>query len=133
MNLIFNIQNIVDTEIYYGTYCIYILGGHYVETNPDFYVQIINIETNEDIELTEYSLKPRDIKKGRKAIKFYSFEINQYGKFQISVHNFKDIIVKDSILEIFPFPFSIPNKIISFIFGKKSKKIELKNIDILIE
>lgn len=133
MNLIFNIQNTVDTEIYYGTYCIYILGGHYVETNPDFYVQIINVETNEDIELTEYSLKPRDIKRGRKAIKFYSFEINQYGKFQISVHNFKDIIVKDSILEVFPFPFSIPNKIMSFIFGKKSKKIELKNIDILIE
>ena len=133
MQIKFNIQETIESEIYYGFYAIYILGGHYIETNPDFYIQIINIETNEEIELTEKNLKARDYKFGRKAIKFYTFQISKYGRFKISVHNYEDIVVKDSMLELFPFPFSIPLIFTSFLFGKSRKMASVKNVEILIE
>ncbi len=133
MQIKFNIQETIESEIYYGFYDIYILGGHYIETNPDFYIQIINVETNEEIELVEKNLKARDYKFGRKAIKFYTFQINEYGRFRISVHNYEDIVVKDSMLEVYPFPFSIPLMFTSFIFGKSRKIKSIEKIEILIE
>ena len=119
--------------MYYGLYAIYILGGHHIETNPDFYIEIKNIKTGKDIELNEKSLKIRDFKLGRKAIKFYTFQINDYGKFSISAHNFQDMIVKESILEFFPFPFSIPHLINSFLKGESRKPKDINSIEILIQ
>lgn len=133
MNIKFNIQETIESEIFYGSYIIYILGGHHIKTNPDFYVQIVNLETNEDIELTEFNLKGRDFKSGKKAIKFYSFDISKYGKFKISVHNYNDIVLKDSILEFFPFPFNIPNILLSKILGRSSQNRSIDAIEILIE
>lgn len=133
MQIKFNIQETTESEIYYGSYVIYILGGHYIETNPDFYIQIVNIETNENIQLTEKSLKGRDYKFGKKAIKFYTFNINDYGKFKISAHNYEDIVVKESILQIFPFPFSIPGRIMSFVLGRSIEKMPINTIEIGIE
>lgn len=132
MAIKFNIQEIVESEIYYGYYVISILGGHHVEVNPDFYIKIINIETNEILELTEKNLKGKDFKSGRKAVEFFTFQINEYGKFRISVHNFEDIIIKDSMLELFPFPFSLPHITFSNIFGRRRNKISLNEIEILI-
>lgn len=133
MNIKFNIQETIESEIFYGSYIIYILGGHNIKTNPDFYVQIKNLETNEDIELKEFNLKGRDFKSGEKAIKFYSFDINNYGKFKISVHNYNDLVLKDSILEFFPFPFNIPNILLSKILGRSSQNRSIDAIEILIE
>lgn len=130
MNLKYKITDVFETEIYFGFYSIYILGGHYVKTNPDFKIEIINIQTNEKINLTKKMLKERDYKFGRKAVKFYTFDIIKYGKFKIVVYNYEDIIVKDSMLEVFPFPFSIPYIIKSFITGKSREKINLKDIEI---
>ena len=95
MSFKFNIQETIEKELSYGYYSVYILGGHHIDANPDFYIQIINIETNKDVDLKEKSLKLRDFKFGKKAVKFYSFEIMKHGKFKISVHNYYDIIVKD--------------------------------------
>lgn len=133
MNIKFNIQETIESEIFYGSYIIYILGGHHIKTNPDFYVQIKNLETNEDIELKEFNLKGRDFKSGEKAIKFYSFYINNYGKFKISVHNYNDLVLKDSILEFFPFPFNIPNIVMSKVLGRSRQNTRLDAIEILIE
>ncbi|MES2545905.1 MAG: hypothetical protein V4548_13545 [Bacteroidota bacterium] len=133
MKLRFDIQDIIETEIFYGFYNIYILGCHHIETNSDFHIQIVNIETNQNIELTEKYIKGRDYKFNRKAIKFYSFQNAHYGKFRISVHNFEDIIIKDSILEFFSFPFSITHSVLSFILGRSRKKKDLKSIEIVIE
>ena len=36
MSIKFNIQETIESEIFYGSYVIYILGGHHIETNPDF-------------------------------------------------------------------------------------------------
>lgn len=128
----FNIQETVEKEIFYGSYYIYILGGHHIKTNPDFYIKIENINTGKEIELSEKNLKGRDFKLGKKAIQFFSFDITEYGKFRISAHNFEDIVVKDSIFETFPFPFSIPNIVLSTILGRSRKKLEIKDIEILI-
>ena len=128
----FNIQETIEKEIFYGSYYIYILGGHHVKINPDFYIKIENINTGKEIELIEKNLKGRDFKSGKKAVQFFSFDITEYGKFRISAHNFEDIIVKNSILEAFPFPFSIPNIVISTVLGRSRKKLELKDIEILI-
>ncbi len=133
MSIKFNIHEIIESELFYGSYVIYILGGHHIETNPDFYVQIVNIETNEDIWLTEFNSKGRDFKYGKKAIKFYTFDLNNYGKFKISVHNYKDIVLKDSILEFFPFPFNIPNIVLSKVLGRSRQNTSLDDIEILIQ
>lgn len=132
MSIKFNIQETVESELFYGSYVIYILGGHHIEVNSNFYVQILNLDTNEDIQLTEFNLKGRDFKIGKKAIKFYTFDINEYGKFKISVHNYKDVIMQDSILELFPFPFNIPHKIISKLLGRSRENKSLDEIDIFI-
>ena len=128
----FGIQETVEFEMYYGLYVIHILGGHHIEINPDFYIEIVNIETNETIQLTEKYLKERDYKFGKKAVKFFKFQINEFGKFRISTHNFQDIIVKDSMSEVFPFPFSLPQIIFSKIFGRSRNKATLDEIEILI-
>lgn len=133
MSIKFNIAKTIESEIYYGSYAIYILGGHHIDVNPDFYIKIVNVENNKEIELTEKSLKSRDFKSGRKAVKFYTFEIDEYGKFEISVHNYKDIVVKDSILELFPFPFNIPNIVLSKVLGRSRKNRSLDDIEILID
>jgi hypothetical protein len=132
MSIKFNIKETIESELFYGSYVIYILGGHHVEVNSNFYVQILNLETDEEIQLTEFNLKGRDFKFGKKAIKFYAFDINEYGKFKISVHNYSDIILKDSILEFFPFPFNIPRLVMSKLFGKSRQNKSLNEIDILI-
>ena len=98
MSIKFNIQDTVETELFYGAYCIYILGGHQVKVNSNFCIKIVNLETKENIQLFENSLKPRDFKFGKKAVKFYTCQINEYSKFKISVYHYEDIIVKDSIL-----------------------------------
>ena len=43
MELRFNINQAIETELYYGLYTIYILGGHHVKTNPDFFMQFSRI------------------------------------------------------------------------------------------
>lgn len=133
MQIRFNINETIETEMYYGLYAIYILGGHHIETNPDFYIEIKNIKNGEDIELNEKLLKARDYNLGRKAIQFYTFQINDYGKFRISAHNFQDMIVKESILAFFPLPFSIPHMINSFLKGESRKPKDINRIEILIQ
>lgn len=132
MHIKFNISQTTEVELYYGLHTIYILGGHHIKTNPDFFIQIENVVTGEKIELTEKRLKGRDYKHGKKAIKFYEFQINEYGKFKIAAHNYDDIIVKDSILEVFPFPFSIPHQILSAIIGRSQEPRAISDIEILI-
>jgi hypothetical protein len=132
MSIKFNIGQTAESEFHYGLYTIYILGGHHIETNSDFFIEVENIANGEKIELTEKKLKVRDFKHGKKAIKFYEFQINEYGKFKITVHNYIDIIVKESILEAFPFPFSIPHQILSAIIGRSQKPIAISDIEILI-
>ena len=43
MSFKFNIQETIEKELSYGSYSVYILGGHHIDANPDFYIQIINI------------------------------------------------------------------------------------------
>jgi hypothetical protein len=133
MSIKFNIQETVESELFYGSYVIYILGGHHIKTNPDFSINITNIETNEIVELSEFFLKPRNYKFGKNAVRYYSFQINNYGKFKISVHNYDDIVVQDSILDVLPFPFNIPSIVFSFLLGKSRKKKAIGLIEILIE
>ncbi|MCZ8197617.1 MAG: hypothetical protein O9267_08420 [Flavobacterium sp.] len=133
MNLKFNIQKTIESELFYGSYVIYILGGHHVEVNPNFYIQVVNNETKEEIELKEKYLKARDFKFRKKAVRFYTFQINEYAKFKISVHNYNDIVVKDSILEVYPFPFNIPNIVLSKVLGRSRQNKSLNDIEILIQ
>ncbi len=98
MNLVFKLNEVIETEFFYGFYDIYILGGFYIETNPDFFVQIEEINSGEVITLTEHYFQVRDYKSKRQAVKVFSFTITKYGKFKISVHNYEDLIVKQSML-----------------------------------
>lgn len=133
MQIKFNITEAIETEIYHGFYAVYILGGHFIEANSNFYIEIKNIETAKDVELTEKRFKTRDYKFGKKAVRFYTFEIAEYGKYKISVHNYQDMVVKDSMLEVFPFPFSIPHLIFSRLMGRNRNATAVSAIEILIE
>jgi len=131
MKLRFKIGEIVETEIYSGFYEIHILGGFDIRTNPDFYLQIVNIETGNDIELKEKYLKARDYKDGKRAVKFYTFEVGKYGKYRISAHNYKDIVIKHHMPTLFSFIFD------SFIFRmmifrSKNKIMNVDDVEILI-
>ena len=131
MNLKFKLKEVVEVEMYYGFYEIFVLGGFDVEANPDFFVKIQNIETNEIITLKEKTLKARDYKNGIRAVKFFTFEVGEYGKYKISVQNYDDIIVKYHMPLLFSFIFN------SFLFRlltfrSAQKTIELDQIEILI-
>jgi hypothetical protein len=109
MSLCFAIQETIETEFFYGFYEIFILGGFDIKTNPDFYISIVNLETNEAIPLTEKFFKKREYKQKRRAVKFYSFQINEYGKFKIAAHNYQDIVVRDYMLKrLNPFEKKLP-------------------------
>jgi hypothetical protein len=57
----------------------------------------------------------------------------KHGKFKISVHNYYDIIVKDSMLEVFPFPFlSMSRFLFSKVLGRSREKLTLNDIEIAI-
>jgi len=131
MNLKFKLKEVVEVEIYYGFYEIFVLGGFDVEVNPDFFVEILNIETNEVITLKEKTLKARDYKNGTKGVKFFSFQVNEYGKYRISVHNYNDMIVKYHMPMLFSSIFnSLPFRLLPFRSAQKT--IKLDEIEILI-
>lgn len=133
MQLRFNIDEIIETEIYYGYYTIYILGGSFVKPNPDFYIQIVNMETKEEIKLTERFLKTTDYKFWKKALRFYDFQINEYGKFRISAHNYEDIEARKSMLEIFSIPLSTYHLLLSLHPLINPIPKGTNNVEILIE
>ncbi|MES2811468.1 MAG: hypothetical protein V4670_03270 [Bacteroidota bacterium] len=118
MKLVLKLNEVKEIEIFYGFYDIYILGGFYIEANPDFFVQIKEINSGEVITLTEHYLKGRDYKNKKQAVKYFSFNTTKYGKYEVSIHNYEDLIVKGSILS-FLRPFLKP--------------VKLHDIEILIE
>ncbi|MCC9019060.1 hypothetical protein [Flavobacterium lipolyticum] len=129
MNLQFKLNDILEVDLYYGFYEIFILGGFDVQANPDFFIEILDLKTNESILLNEKSLKGRDYKNGKRAVKFFSFQVNNKSTFKISVHNYEDLTVFYSMLGANPF--SVLN-LFKKVYGIKRKQIELNEIEILI-
>jgi hypothetical protein len=131
MNLKFKLKEVVEVEMYSGFYEIFVLGGFDVKANPDFFVQILNVKTNDVILLKEKSLKARDYKNGSRAVKFFGFEVSEYGNYNISVHNYNDIIVKYNMPMLFSFIFD--SLFFRFLTSRPVQKtIELDEIEILI-
>ncbi|SFD63699.1 hypothetical protein [Flavobacterium phragmitis] len=129
MNLQFRLKEVLEVDLYYGFYDIYVLGGFDVQVNDDFFVEILDLKTNESILLREKSLKIRDYKNGKRAVKYFSFQINEKAKYKISVHNYEDMTVFNSMLG--GNPFSIFN-LLKRLYGIKRKQIQLDEIEILI-
>ncbi|MDQ8015046.1 MAG: hypothetical protein REI96_21555 [Flavobacterium nitrogenifigens] len=123
MNLQFKLKDVLEVDLYYGFYDIYVLGGFDVQVNDDFFVEILDLKTNESILLREENFKVRDYKNGNRAVKFFSFQITEKSKYKISVHNYEDITVFYS--------FSILN-LLKRLYGIKRKQLSLDEIDILI-
>jgi len=131
MNLKFKLTDVFEVEISYGFYEIFILGGFDVEVNPDFFVEILNVKTNEITTLKEKTLKARDYKNGTRAVKFFSFQISEFGKYKISVQNYSDIIVKYNMPSLLPFIFdSFLFRLLTFRSAQKT--IEFDEVEILI-
>ncbi len=129
MNLQFKLKDVLEVDLYYGFYDIFVLGGFDVQVNDDFFVEILDLKTNESIVLKEKNFKTRDYKKGKRAVKFFSFQINEKAKYKISVHNYEDLAVSHSMLG--RNPFSILN-LLKKLYGVKRKQIDLDEIQILI-
>lgn len=129
MNLQFKLKETFEVELYYGFYEIFILGGFDVHVNPDFFVEILDLESNKSIFLNEKSLKARDYKNGKRAVKFFTFQVTNKSIFKISVHNYDDLTVFYSFIETNPL--SILN-LLKRLYGIKRKQINLDEIEILI-
>lgn len=129
MNLQFKLKDILEVDLYYGFYDIYVLGGFDVQVNDDFFVEILDLKTNESIVLTEKSFKARDYKNGQRAVNFFSFQIIEKSTFKISVHNYEDLTVFHSALGINPLSVF---KFLEKLYGIKRKQIQLDDIEILI-
>mgnify|MGYP003582893972 CR=1 FL=1 len=129
MDLQFKLKDVFEVDLYYGFYDIYVLGGFDVQVNDDFFVEILDLKTNESILLREESFKTRDYKKGNRAVKFFSFQITEKSKYKISVHNYEDMTVFYSMLG--SNPFSILN-LLKRLYGIKRKQLLLDEIEILI-
>lgn len=71
MNLQFKLKDVLEVDLYYGFYDIYVLGGFDLQVNDDFFVEILDLKTNESIMLREKSLKVRDYKKRKKSGKIF--------------------------------------------------------------
>lgn len=125
MMLQFKLNEILEVELYYGFYEIFVLGGFDVKSNPDFFVEILNLKTNESILLVEKQLKARDYKGGKRAVKFFSFQITDASKYRISVHNFEDMIVNYSMP-------AISSVLLDLFKIRKQIPIELEEVEILI-
>ena len=91
MNLQFKLKDILEVDLYYGFYDIYVLGGFDVQVNDDFFVEILDLKTNESIVLTEKSFKARDYKNGQRAVNFFSFQIIEKSTFKISFYSRKGV------------------------------------------
>jgi hypothetical protein len=115
--------------LYYGFYDIFVLGGFDVQVNDDFFIEILDLKTNESILLREKSLKVRDYKNGKRAVKFFSFQITEKSKYKISVHNYEDLTIFHSMIG--SNPFSILN-LLKKLYGIKRKQIHLDEVEILI-
>lgn len=131
MTLNFGLKETIETEIYSGFYEIFVLGGFDINVNPDFFVEIKNVKTDEIITLKEKTLKAREYKNGIKAVKFFSFEVSNYGVYKITVQNYEDIIVNFDMPTLLPFIFN------SFLFRLLTfrgpeKMFEINEIRILI-
>jgi hypothetical protein len=125
MILQFKLKEILEVELYYGFYEIFVLGGFDVKANPDFFVEILDLKTNEAVLLTEKQLKARDYKGGKRAVKFFSFQITDASKYRISAHNFEDMIVNYSMPAISSF-------LLDLFKIRKQTPIELEKVEILI-
>jgi hypothetical protein len=129
MNLKFKLKDVFEVDLYYGFYEIFFLGGFDVKANPDFFIEILDLKTNESIVLNEKSLKARDYKHGKRAVKFFNFQISNKSRYKISVHNYEDLIVNYAMPSISSFGvFSL----FDFLKIRKQAKIELDEIEILI-
>jgi len=129
MNLQFKLKDILEVDLYYGFYDIFVLGGFDVQVNDDFFIEILDLKTNESILLREKSLKVRDYKNGKRAVKFFSFQITEKSKYKISVHNYEDLTIFHSMIG--SNPFSILN-LLKKLYGIKRKQIQLDEVEILI-
>ena len=129
MNLQFKLKDILEVDLYYGFYDIFVLGGFDVQANDDFFIEILDLKTNESILLRENSLKVRDYKNGKRGVKFFSFQVTEKAKYKISVHNYEDLTVFYSMIG--SNPFSILN-LLKKLYGIKKKQIQLDEIEIVI-
>ncbi|CAD5343411.1 hypothetical protein [Flavobacterium bizetiae] len=129
MNLQFKLKDILEVDLYYGFYDIFVLGGFDVQVNDDFFIEILDLKTNEAILLREKNLKVRDYKNGKRAVKFFSFQVTDKSKYRISVHNYEDLTVFYSMIGANPF--SIFN-LLKKLYGVKRKQIQLDEVEILI-
>jgi hypothetical protein len=129
MNLQFKLKDTFEVELYYGFYEIFILGGFDVQVNPDFFVEILDLKTNESILLNGKSLKAKDYKNGKRAVKFFTFQVTNKSIFKISVHNYDDLTVFYSFIGTNSL--SILN-LLKRLYGIKRKQINLDEIEILI-
>jgi len=129
MNLQFKLKDTLEVDLYYGFYDIFVLGGFDVQVNDDFFIEILDLKTNESILLREKNLKVRDYKNGKRAVKFFSFQVTEKSKYKISVHNYEDLTVFYSMIG--SNPFSILN-LLKKLYRVKRKQIQLDEIEIVI-
>lgn len=115
----FNLNDNLNKIIIYkeGYYSINLIGGFGIISNP-LNVIINSLNEKEKIVVTSNSRNYTFLKKWKRAIELYQFEIKSIGEYEVSIKNYEKLILKKSQLKIYQF------------FEKKQK---ISNIKVLIK
>ena len=91
---------LIDTPILIdlteGHYNIWITGGLSVSLPSDFHINIVGKTNNTKVPINEHKLKVRDFN----GVNLFRVDIPKSDKYQISIENYQDIIVKKTMLPI---------------------------------
>ncbi len=110
--------NKININLISGQYNICIIGGFYIKANDSFKAELLNNATNEKIIAPEKFLKERTYRKSNRTVKYFDFNITTAGVYELSIHNFSDLIVKKSRLRL---------------LRQFQTKIEIEQLEICIE
>jgi hypothetical protein len=111
-------SNKININLISGQYNICIIGEFYIKANDSFKAELLNNTTNEKIIARDFFLKERTYRNSNRAVKYFDCNITTGGVYELSIHNFSDLIVKKSRL---------------WLLRQFQTKIEIEQLEICID
>lgn len=102
---LFNLKDkFSEFQLSFGSYQIYLTGGWYIKNLEELKIELIDLETNQKINLKSksiFGLRKQDYIGGEKAVQIFEFNIPKQTNLKISIHNPETLIMK----KVHPFMF----------------------------
>ncbi len=109
-------------------YEIFVAGGHTVETEPGFSINIFQSGTGEQITLKELTFRVRTYENNKKAVKCYTFEAKEDGNHTVVIGNPECLRVKNSILS----ERGLSQLVFNLLLPERARRKDISEIDLII-